>query len=40
MAEHASDYERIAALDTALRGLHDDKAGLEEQWLEAMEALG
>lgn len=40
MAEHASDYERIAALDAALRGLHDDKAGLEEQWLEAMEALG
>lgn len=40
MAEHAADYARIAELDAALRAQHDEKAGLEEQWLEAMEALG
>jgi ATP-binding cassette subfamily F protein uup len=40
MAEHASDYGRIAELDASLRALHDEKAGLEEQWLEAMESLG
>ena len=40
MAAHASDYGRIAELDASLRSLHDEKAGLEEQWLEVMEALG
>ena len=40
MAEHAADYARIAELDAALRALHDEKAGLEEQWLEVMETLG
>lgn len=40
MAEHASDYARIAELDAGLRALHDEKAGLEEQWMAAMEALG
>ena len=40
MAEHASDYGRIAELDASLRALHDEKAGLEEQWLQVMESLG
>ena len=40
MAAHASDYGRIAELDASLRALHDEKAGLEEQWLEVMESLG
>ena len=40
MAEHAADYARIAELDATLRALHDEKAGLEEQWLEVMETLG
>jgi len=40
MAVHATDYSSIAELDGALRSLHDEKAGLEEQWLEVMETLG
>ncbi len=39
MAQHASDYGRIAELDADLRSLHEDKARLEAAWLEAMEAL-
>lgn len=39
MAQHASDYGRIAALDAALREMHEEKARLEASWLQAMEAL-
>lgn len=39
MADHATDYEKIAALDLALRTLHARKADLEAEWLVAMEAL-
>ena len=39
MADHASDYARIAELDAALRTLHEEKAQLEAEWMTAMEAL-
>ena len=39
MAEHASDYARIAELDTKLRSLHDEKMQLELEWLVIMESL-
>ena len=37
MAEKATDHEAVLALDTRLRALHDERAALEEQWLEAAE---
>lgn len=40
MAQHASDYSRIAELDEELRNLHAEKATLEDAWLRAMESLG
>ena len=40
MAQHASDYSRIAQLDSELRSLHIEKAVLEDAWLTAMESLG
>jgi ATP-binding cassette subfamily F protein uup len=33
LAEHATDHERVLALDTELRELGTEKASLEEQWL-------
>ncbi len=39
MAEHATDYERLAAVDVRLRELVAQKQALEEEWLEAAELL-
>jgi len=35
LAEHAAEYERLAALDVELRELTAEKAALEEEWLAA-----
>jgi ABC transport system ATP-binding/permease protein len=40
LAEQATDHEAVLALDAELRGLHDERAALEEQWLEAAELAG
>jgi ATP-binding cassette subfamily F protein uup len=41
LAEHASDFSRVCALDIELRAVLADKARLEEEWLEtAAEADG
>ena len=37
LAEHASDYVRLTELGAELRAVQDEKARLEEQWLEAAE---
>jgi ATP-binding cassette subfamily F protein uup len=37
MAEHASDFVRLAALDTELTELTGDRERLEHAWLEAAE---
>ena len=39
MVEHASDYERLASVDVALREVTEQKADLEEQWLDAATLL-
>jgi ATP-binding cassette subfamily F protein uup len=38
LAEHAADYVRLTELGAELRAVQDEKARLEEQWLEAAEA--
>jgi ATP-binding cassette subfamily F protein uup len=38
LAENATDYVRLTELGAELRGVQDEKARLEEQWLEAAEA--
>jgi ATP-binding cassette subfamily F protein uup len=35
LAEHAADYERVAALDAQLREVSAEKASLEDEWLTA-----
>lgn len=40
MADHATDFAKIAVLDETLRALHTEQAQLEEAWLHAMELLG
>ena len=37
LAEHATDYVRLTELGAELRSVQDEKARLEEQWLEAAE---
>ena len=37
MAAAATDHERVLALDAELRALHDERATLEERWLELAE---
>ena len=37
LAEHAADYVRLTELGAELRAVQDEKAQLEEQWLEAAE---
>jgi ATPase subunit of ABC transporter with duplicated ATPase domains len=37
MAQRATDHEAVLELDTRLRALHDERAALEEEWLEAAE---
>jgi ATP-binding cassette subfamily F protein uup len=39
MAEHATNYERVAALDAELRDLRARRAEAEEAWMVAAEAL-
>ena len=39
LAEHAADFERLAALDLRLREVTGEREALEEEWLEAAEAL-
>jgi ABC transport system ATP-binding/permease protein len=39
LAEHASDYERLAEIDQELRGVLAEKEALEDQWLEAASVL-
>jgi ATP-binding cassette subfamily F protein uup len=39
LAEHATDYVRLTELGAELRGVQDEKSRLEEQWLEAAEAV-
>ena len=39
MAERAADFAAVAVLDEQLRSLQDDKAALEDTWLELSEAL-
>jgi ABC transport system ATP-binding/permease protein len=39
LAEHASDYTKLIELGAQLRAVQDEKAGLEERWLELAEQL-
>jgi ATP-binding cassette subfamily F protein uup len=39
LARHAADYERVTELDAELRSLHDERAQLEETWLELAEEV-
>ena len=39
LAEHATDYEKLAELDAALRAVSAEKEALEEEWLEAASIL-
>jgi ATP-binding cassette subfamily F protein uup len=39
LAAHATDHERLVALDARLRALHDQRHHLEEEWLEAATVL-
>jgi ATP-binding cassette subfamily F protein uup len=39
LAEHATSYERVAALDSELRELGSERGRLEDAWLEAAEQL-
>jgi ABC transport system ATP-binding/permease protein len=39
MAEHATDYAKVASLDADLRALHTEKAALEEEWLTLAETV-
>ncbi|MDQ3344323.1 MAG: ABC transporter ATP-binding protein, partial [Actinomycetota bacterium] len=38
LAAAAADFEKAASLDEQLRGVHADKAALEDSWLELYEA--
>ncbi|HEU0241095.1 MAG TPA: ABC-F family ATP-binding cassette domain-containing protein [Micromonosporaceae bacterium] len=40
MADHATDYERITALDTQLRSIELERAEAEQAWLAAAERAG
>ncbi|HEX5567356.1 MAG TPA: ABC-F family ATP-binding cassette domain-containing protein, partial [Streptomyces sp.] len=37
LAEHATDFEKVAELDAELRGLAEERDGLETRWLELAE---
>jgi ATP-binding cassette subfamily F protein uup len=39
LARHAADYSRVAELDAQLRALHDERAQLEDSWLELAEQM-
>jgi ATP-binding cassette subfamily F protein uup len=40
LAEHATSYERVAELDSELRGLTAERGRVEDAWLETAELLG
>jgi ABC-type multidrug transport system ATPase subunit len=40
LAEHATDYAKVAALDADLRALQEERSRVEEEWLVLAEALG
>jgi ATP-binding cassette subfamily F protein uup len=39
MVEHASDYERLAAVDVRLREVAAEKQALEDEWLAAADLM-
>jgi ATPase subunit of ABC transporter with duplicated ATPase domains len=39
MAEHATDYAKVSALDDDLRALHEERSRVEEEWLSLAEHL-
>jgi ATPase subunit of ABC transporter with duplicated ATPase domains len=39
MAEHATDYAKVSALDDDLRALHEERSRVEEEWLTLAEHL-
>jgi DNA repair exonuclease SbcCD ATPase subunit len=40
LAEHATDYEKVASLDAELRGVQAERSRTEEEWLALAERLG
>jgi ATPase subunit of ABC transporter with duplicated ATPase domains len=40
LAEHATDYEKVASLDAELRAVQAERARTEEEWLALAERLG
>jgi ABC-type multidrug transport system ATPase subunit len=40
LAEHATDYEKVATLDAELRAVQADRSRTEEEWLALAERLG
>jgi ATPase subunit of ABC transporter with duplicated ATPase domains len=40
LAEHATDYEKVASLDAELRAVRAERAQAEEEWLTLAERLG
>ncbi|GHJ50375.1 ABC transporter ATP-binding protein [Catellatospora sp. TT07R-123] len=40
MAEHATDFARIAELDASLKAVQDERGLLEDEWLELAELIG
>jgi ATPase subunit of ABC transporter with duplicated ATPase domains len=40
LADHATDYEKVAVLDAQLRGVRAERVAAEEQWLEVAERIG
>jgi ATP-binding cassette subfamily F protein uup len=39
MAIHATDYEKVSALDADLRAVRDERSATEEAWLELAERV-
>ena len=40
LADHATNYEKVSALDAQLRDVQAERAAVEEQWLELAERIG
>jgi ABC transport system ATP-binding/permease protein len=40
LAEHATDYEKVASLDAELRSVQAERSRTEEEWLALAERLG
>jgi ABC transport system ATP-binding/permease protein len=39
LATHATDYEKVTALDAELRAVQQERSATEEAWLELAEAI-